>query len=90
MSETFEELFEKIDKLERDNKVLKEACEFYAEPESWMVKDKHSWRKSSPRSHGDDEYIRSYHHERPVGLIGTVSVGGKRARQALSKIRSEG
>jgi len=25
----------KIDKLERDNKVLKEALEFYAEPENW-------------------------------------------------------
>lgn len=64
---------------------LKRSNEFYANPESWMIKDKNSWRKSSPKSHGDDEIILKYHH--PLrDWVGTITVGGKLAREVKQNV----
>jgi len=49
-----------------------------------MIKDKHSWRKSSPKSHGDDELITKYQHPNR-DWVGSITVGGKRARAYLQK-----
>lgn len=76
--------FNKIDTLEQRLKICEEALGFYGSPESWIIRDKHAWRKSSPRSHGDDENILDYHHPNR-DWVGTVAVGGKRARQALAE-----
>jgi|SRR5690554_492537 len=73
-----------IEALKEANKVLREAVEFYGDPEMWMIKDKHSWRKSSPKSHGDDEMIINYQHPRR-DWVGTIIVGGKLARKAIAK-----
>jgi hypothetical protein len=70
-------------------KVMREALEFYGSPESWIIRDKHAWRKSSPKSHGDDEIILNYKHPNR-DWVGTVTVGGKKARSALASIQAEG
>ena len=59
---------------------------YYADPEMWMIKDKYSWRKSSPKSHGDDEMILGYEHPNR-DWKGTIVVGGKRARQAIKETK---
>jgi len=73
-----------LTKLRKRVEVLQEALSFYGNPESWIIRDKHYWRKSSPKSQGDDELIKDYHHPNR-DWIGTVVVGGKRARQALAE-----
>ena len=77
-------LLDDLDTLEQRLKICEEALGFYGSPESWIIRDKHAWRKSSPRSHGDDENILDYHHPNR-DWVGTVAVGGKRARQALAE-----
>lgn len=78
-----------LTKLRKRVEVLEEALSFYGNPESWIIRDKHAWRKSSPRSHGDDENILDYHHPNR-DWVGTVAVGGKRAREALKRSRELG
>lgn len=62
-----------------------DALKYYADPELWMIKDKHSWKESSPKCHGDDELIVKYKHPNR-DWIGSVAVGGKLARQTLKEL----
>lgn len=73
-----------LTKLRKRVEVLEEALSFYGNPESWIIRDKHSWRKSSPKSHGDEETILTYQHPNR-DWVGTVVVGGIRAREALAE-----
>lgn len=57
---------------------------FYANPEKWILRDKHSWRKACPKSHGDSEMISGYEHPN-TDWRGTVVVGGKLAREVIQK-----
>lgn len=57
---------------------------YYANPEVWILRDKLAWRKACPKSHGDSEIISGYEHPN-TDWRGTVVVGGKLARQVLSK-----
>lgn len=69
--------------------LLEEALGFYGSPESWIIRDKDSWKKSSPRSYGDDEIILNYQHPNR-DWVGTIDVGGKRARTALQRSKELG
>lgn len=71
-------------KLEQKLSEAMEVIRYYSDPEIWMIKDKHSWRKSSPKSHGDDQLITDYKHPNR-DWIGSVTVGGKKAREFLTK-----
>ena len=57
---------------------------FYANPEKWILRDKHSWRKACPKSHGDSEMISGYEHPN-TDWRGNVVVGGKLAREVIHK-----
>jgi hypothetical protein len=66
---------------------LKEArsvIEFYGNPESWIKRTGEAWNKSTPFEKGDSELIRHYKHPKR-DWTGTINVGGKRAREFLSK-----
>lgn len=76
---------QKIDKLERDNEVLKEACEFYGNIENYQ-NDYKGRKPVSGMRKAQLRRIRAY----DCNDNGSISYGGKRARQALSKIRGEG
>lgn len=80
-------LLDELEKRMQDSKKLSEALEvirFYGDPESWMRKDSQSWSSVSPKSHGDKELIRDYHHP-GKDWVGTIEVGGKRARDFLKQ-----
>lgn len=73
--------------LAQQKALLNEAVgviEFYGDPEKWMIKKAESWDKSDPRNHGDSELIKDYHHP-DREWVGSVVVGGKRAREFLEK-----
>lgn len=79
---------EVIDRLEKENKELKECAEFYGNPENWITRRESSWDKTDPRRHGDSELILGYRHPN-TEWIGSVTVGGKRAREALAKMEAK-
>lgn len=67
---------ELIDRLEKENKELKECAEFYGNPENWITRRESSWDKTDPIWHGDSELILGYRHPN-TEWIGSVTVGGK-------------
>lgn len=67
--------------------IAKEALEYYGDPESWIERHKHSWDRSNPYKKDDRELIKDYHHPN-TDWVGSVVVGGKRAREALKKLES--
>jgi len=71
-------------KLQDENKKLREALEFYADPENYIERYKDHWVHSTPCQKGDREFIKQYKHP-GTEWIGTVGVGGKRAREALKE-----
>ena len=75
-----------IEKLQEENKILREVLEFYADPEKWIFRREDTWSKVDPKWHGDGELIKKYKHPK-TDWIGSVEVGGKRAREALAKVK---
>lgn len=71
------------DKIHAKNQKLADALKFYANPESWIDRNKDSWKKSRPK--GDDEMLRDYKHPE-TDWTGTVVVGGKKAREVLKEL----
>lgn len=63
----------------------KEALRFYGDAEHWIKREPDSWNKVSPREHNDSEIIKNYAHPK-TDWVGSVVVGGKRARAALREI----
>lgn len=59
-------------------KGMKKALMMYADPESWIKRDKSCWHRCVP----DYELILNYQHPN-TDWVGTIEVGGKRAREAL-------
>jgi len=86
MSDVIDMKSRRIKELEEQNKLLIEALSFYASPENWIERTSDSWDRSDPRYKGDLELIKNYKHPK-TDWKGTVSVGGKRAREALQKIK---
>lgn len=70
-------------KVKEENERLKDALCFYADPENYIDRKKDSWDKKYPEN--DSEMIRNYNHPN-TDWVGTIVVGGKKAREALSKI----
>lgn len=77
--------------LQKENESLKEKLEkaeevigFYGDPEKWMIKTSDYWTKSSPRNYGDSELIEDYSHPNK-DWVGSIVVGGKRARAYLKE-----
>ena len=62
------------------------ALKFYGNHESWINRDIAGdiWHRASPKQHGDSETIRHYEHPN-TDWVGTVVVGGKKAREALEQ-----
>jgi uncharacterized Zn finger protein (UPF0148 family) len=80
-----EKLEKRIKELKQQNKKMREVLEFYANPEKWIKRNEESWRTSNPREFGDDEMIMKYKHPN-TDWVGTVRVGGKRARALLKEL----
>ena len=78
-----------ITALKAEVKELRECLEFYADPEHWIKRDKHCWKRTSPKEHGDYIMILNYKHPN-TDWIGTVEVGGKMATEILAKHKKEG
>lgn len=72
------EIQELKDKVEK----LKFCVEFYAEVENWIIRSDSTWQKCIPN---DEEQIRNYKHPNTT-WIGTVTVGGKLARETLKEL----
>lgn len=64
---------------------LKEANEFYANPEKWIRREKTYWVGTDPKWHGDKEQILGYEHPE-TDWVGTVNIGGKLARKIKKEI----
>lgn len=65
---------------------LVEALEFYANPENWIERHTVTWHHIDPRNTSDGEQILNYHHP-GTDWVGTVYVGGKKARAVLEQFR---
>lgn len=75
----------KLEQLEKENKILRECVEFYADPEVYIETHNDCYFKIEPKN--DNEIIRHYEHKQKIGWIGTVKVGGKKAREALKQLK---
>ena len=77
----------RVEELEDKLKIAVDALEFYGNHESWINRDIAGdiWHRAIPKQHGDSETIRHYEHPN-TDWVGTVVVGGKKAREALGKI----
>lgn len=73
-----------IESLKKMLEKAEEVVRFYGDPEKWMIKTSDSWTKSNPRTYGDSELIENYKHPNK-DWIGSIVVGGKRARAYLKE-----
>jgi len=73
--------------LEQKLAVAVEALEFYANPETYIETHNDIYLKIEPKH--DEELIRHYRHKTKKDWVGTVKVGGKRARKALALINAD-
>jgi hypothetical protein len=79
---------QKIKALEEMLESARGVISFYGNPESWIERTSDSWDRSDPRYKGDLEQIRNYKHPK-TDWRGTISVGGKRAREWLRQNERE-
>lgn len=84
----YDKLIDWASEYKAENAKLKECLEWYGNPENWIIRKGDAWNKSNPKEHGDDEMIRHYKHPEKE-WEGTVTVGGKRARQVLRELDEE-
>jgi hypothetical protein len=79
-TENLRELLEKIERLEAENRDMREALEFYAEISSWYI-------NGAPQllNHIVDEDLEEVDEPQPLSSQMGTFCGGRRAREVLAK-----
>jgi hypothetical protein len=84
LSRDYERATQEIATLKAAVLQLSEALEYYGDPENYIERFKDHWVHSSPCQKGDRVFIKNYKHPE-TDWIGTVGVGGKRARETMAR-----
>lgn len=83
-------LFEANRKLIKENEILREALEFYANFDSWRTtNNQRTYATIDDDDLGNGDFKQSTGPNHALNSVSCLDNGGRRAREALEKVKSE-